>query len=177
MLATGEVIGFLNSDDIFACESILEFVSNVFDNNRNISAVYGDLKYVKKFNSEIAVRYWRSRSFEKNLLRTGWMPPHPTFYVKKRWYVKIGYFDLNYKISADYNSILQLFGYSDFNPVYLPKVLVKMKLGGVSNRSLKSIILKSYEDWKVLRSNGMKISSTIIALFLKNLQKINQFFI
>ena len=175
-LATGEIIGFLHSDDEFACKSVLASVATVFEDNRNISAVYGDLKYVKRCNSEITVRHWRSRSFENNLLRKGWMPPHPTFYVKKRWYIKIGYFNLKYKISADYNSIFQLFGYSDFNSVYLSKVLVKMKLGGVSNKSINSVFLKSYEDWKVLRSNGVSIISSVIALFLKNFLKINQFF-
>lgn len=175
-LATGDVIGFLHSDDEFACKSILSSVAGVFEINRNISAVYGDLKYVKRGDSEITVRHWRSRSFHSSLLSRGWMPPHPTLYVKKRCFVEIGYFDLEYKISSDYDFILKLFSNSKFTSRYVSCTFIKMRLGGVSNNSLGNVLRKSYEDWCVLRNNGFNMFHSIFALFFKNLTKINQFF-
>ena len=176
MLATGEVIGFLHSDDVFACRSILATVASVFENNRNISAVYGDLKYVKREDSEITVRYWRSRSFHNSLFSRGWMPPHPTLYVKKRCFDEIGYFNLEYKISSDYDFIIKLFSSSKFKSRYVSSTFIKMRLGGVSNNSLGNVLRKSYEDWCVLRKNGFNMPNSLIALFFKNLTKINQFF-
>ena len=176
MLATGEVIGFLHSDDVFACQSILATVARMFENNRNISAVYGDLKYVERVDSEITVRHWKSRSFHSTLLSRGWMPPHPTLYVKKRCFDEIGYFNLEYKISSDYDFILKLFRNSKFTSKYVPRTFIKMRLGGVSNNSLGNVLRKSYEDWCVLRKNGFNMFHSLIALFFKNLTKINQFF-
>jgi hypothetical protein len=175
-IATGEVIGFLHSDDEFACNSILATVARVFENNQNISAVYGDLKYVKRGDSDITVRHWRSRSFQRSLLSRGWMPPHPTLYVKKRCFDEIGYFNLEYKISSDYDFMLKLFSNSKFKSRYVSRTFIKMRLGGVSNNSLGNVLRKSYEDWCVLRKNGFNMLHSLIVLFFKNLTKINQFF-
>jgi glycosyltransferase len=104
------------------------------------------------------------------------MPPHPTLYIRREFYEKIGGFDTRYKISADYHSILQFFSMPNFNTVYLPEVLVKMRLGGVSNSTLGGIAKKSFEDWCALRDSGFSIINTSWALSLKNLSKLNQFF-
>ena len=102
----------------------------------------------------------------------GWMPAHPTLYVRREWYQRIGGFDTRYRIAADYFSILQMFSQPDFRSVYLPRVMVKMRLGGESNRSLKNIIRKSREDLDALRRSGV---GGIRALVWKNLSKMTQF--
>ena len=103
------------------------------------------------------------------------MPPHPTLYVRREWYQRIGGFDTRYRIAADYFSVLQLFSQPDFNAVYLPQVLVQMRAGGVSNRSLANIVRKSREDWEALRRSGFGVSTSLAALMTKNLSKVGQF--
>jgi len=104
------------------------------------------------------------------------MPAHPTLYVRREWYSRIGGFDTRYRISADYLSILILFGQPDFKSIYLPKVLVKMQLGGVSNKSIGAIVNKSREDWRALRSCNFSVLSALRAIAWKNLSKLRQFF-
>ena len=175
-LSTGDIIGFLHADDIFANNSVLTDVCDVFKNNQATHAVYGDLFYVKNHNINHIVRSWRSCSFNEVLLKRGWMPPHPTLYLRKEWVFKVNGFNLDYKISSDYDFILKLFKYSNFTSLHIPKVLVKMRVGGASNKSLKNILKKSFEDFHILRNNGYDIKSSIIALLLKNLTKLNQFY-
>ena len=113
-----------------------------------------------------------TKTFSPGRLKRGWMPPHPTLYVRKEWYERIGGFDTQYRIAADYLSILQLFRHPDFEAVYLPQVLVKMRVGGASNRSLKNIIQKSREDYGILKRAGVGGLGTLMS---KNLRKIGQF--
>ena len=173
-VATGDVLGFLHGDDEFASPTIISEIISYFT-DESVSAVYGDLQYVSTKNPFNIVRHWRSRCFDKNLLRRGWMPPHPTLYVKKCWYRKFGEFDINFDISADYDSILRLFAYSSFNPVYLPKVIVKMKLGGKSNQSIAMVLRKVNEDFLILKKNGFSLINALFALLYKNISKLNQF--
>jgi len=175
--ASGEIIGFLHSDDFFASEDVLTNVISIFESDPSVSAVYGDLDYVLASMPDKVVRSWRSSHFSSRLLKQGWMPPHPTIYVRKEWYDRIGQFDKRYSISADYLSILKLFSHPDFKAVYLREVMVKMRLGGISNRSFVTIFKKSVEDWNALRSCGFGILDAFYALLLKNLRKVNQFFI
>ena len=174
--STGDIIGFLHADDIYAHQDVLQRIAASFSDN-SICAVYGDLEYVSYNNPSIIIRRWKSRKFNKKDLSMGWMPPHPTLYVRKDWYQKIDGFDHRLKISADYLSILTLFQMNDFKTVYLPHVLVKMRLGGASNKSVTALITKSREDWRALRSSGFGFFSSILALFVKNSSKISQFFI
>ena len=118
------------------------------------------------------VRKWNSSTFTDGMLSRGWMPPHPTLFLRREWYLKIGCFDVRYKISADYYSVLCLFMQNNFKALYLPKIFVKMRLGGASNKSLKNILLKSYEDLDALHRSG---AGNIITLFYKNIRKIHQF--
>jgi glycosyltransferase len=129
------------------------------------------LCYVNKSDSSIIVRRWASSSFKKSFLKQGWMPPHPTLYVRKEWYRLIGGFDTNYRISADYLSILQLFSFESFKAIHLPRVLIKMRIGGISNNSIKNILLKMREDYRAIKSK--KIGG-IFTLFLKNFLKLPQ---
>ena len=172
--SSGDVIGFLHSDDVFANIDVLAHVAQAFADS-SVCAVYGDLQYVRKDDTNQIVRHWHSSSFTPRRLSWGWMPPHPTFYVRRQWYDRIGGFDSRFRISADYLSILQLFSQPDFRAVYLPEVLVKMRLGGVSNKSIKCLLLKSLEDWLALRTTGVGALYGVGALVWKNLSKVGQF--
>jgi len=169
--ATGDVVGFLHADDIYGSPDTLAQVAELFSDS-TVDAVYGDLEYVRKSDTSEVVRYWQSCPFTPKHLTRGWMPPHPTLYVRREWYDRIDGFDTNYRIAADYFSILSLFSKPGFNAVYLPKVLVKMRLGGASNRSLSNIIQKSREDYDALRRSGV---GGLSALIWKNLSKVSQF--
>jgi glycosyltransferase involved in cell wall biosynthesis len=174
-LAKGEIIGFLHADDVYASDAVLARIAQAFE-DPTVCAVYGDLEYVNQMDSTKIVRRWRGKPFNKHDLARGWMPAHPTLYVRREWYSRINGFDTSYAIAADYLSILQLFSQPGFNTVYLPQVLVQMRLGGASNRSLNAIIKKSCEDWRALRSCGYSIPKTIRAVVWKNLSKLSQFF-
>ena len=170
-LASGDIVGFLHADDIFGAESILSEVADAFS-DPSIAAVYGDLQYVRRVDGEQVVRHWRAGRFSPRKLAWGWMPPHPTLYVRREWYETIGGFNPDFRIAADYLSILQLFSHPEFSAVYLPKVMVKMRLGGESNRSVRNIVRKSREDYAVLRQTEV---GGIGALAWKNLSKLTQF--
>ena len=172
---TGEVVGFLHADDLYAHAGVLADVAQAFA-DPTVCAVYGDLQYVKQTDPSQVVRHWKSTPYSTRCLAKGWMPPHPTLYVRREWYERIGGFDTRYRIAADYFSILQLFSYPEFKAVYLPQVMVKMRLGGASNRSVKNMIRKSAEDFDALRRSGFGSLGGVIALVSKNLGKVGQFF-
>jgi hypothetical protein len=165
----------LHADDLYAHQNVLADVAQAFAADPGLCAVYGDLTYVRKDNTEQVVRYWKSAPFTPRRLAWGWMPPHPTLYVRREWYERIGGLNTRYRIAADYLSILQMFSQPGFKAAYLPQVLVKMRLGGASNRSLKNIVRKSREDWDALRTTGVGALGGVGALAWKNLSKIRQF--
>jgi glycosyltransferase involved in cell wall biosynthesis len=172
--ARGDVVGFLHADDIYAHDDVLDKIAQAFA-DPSICGVYGDLQYVRKEDTSQVVRHWASEPFESSFLKRGWMPPHPTLYVRREWYQRIGGFDLNYRIAADYFSVLQLFQQPNFKAIHIPEVLIKMRVGGVSNRSLKNMVRKSREDYDALRRSGFTPSSAVMALAMKNLSKLSQF--
>lgn len=169
--ASGEVVGFLHSDDLFADADVLSRIAAAFA-DPGVGAVYGDLLYVRKDNPDQVVRYWRSGEFSGRRLGWGWMPPHPTLYVRRRVYELHGLFDTSFRIAADYDFILRALGQNRVGVRYIPEVLVKMRVGGASNRSLRNIVQKSNEDLRALRRNGM---GGVGALMWKNLSKLPQF--
>ncbi|WP_373032366.1 glycosyltransferase family 2 protein [Sulfurovum sp.] len=171
-LATGDVVGFLHSDDLFENEHVVAKIAETFKSD-DVDSVYGDLLYVKKEDTTQVVRYWKSCSFALNKLQNGWMPPHPTFYVKRDVYEKFGCFDTSFKIAADYDSILRFLGKEGISTTYIPEVLVKMRVGGASNKSIRNILTKTKEDIRAMDNNCVGNS---ISLLLKNLSKIPQFF-
>jgi glycosyltransferase len=173
-LSSGDVVGFLHADDLYAHSGVLADVAQAFSDPA-VSAVYGDLQYVKQQDPSQVVRRWKSSTYSTRQLARGWMPPHPTLYVRREWYQRIGGFDSRYRIAADYFSILQLFSQPDFKAVYLPQVMVKMRLGGASNRSIKNMVRKSREDYDALRRSGFNPIGGVAALIAKNLSKIPQF--
>ena len=174
-LSSGEVIGFIHSDDFFYSNDVLTLVADVFQ-DETVCAVYGDLNYVKQDDLNKIIRKWRSKNFTKLSLFFGWMPPHPSLFVRREWYLKINGFDQSYRISADYDTVIKFFFNPNFKSVYLPKVLVTMRLGGESNKSIKSILKKTKEDFNVLRNFGFNFLFSIFIVALKNIRKLNQFF-
>lgn len=170
--ATGDVVGFLHSDDMFAYSSAVTDIVNQLSLH-NADAVYADLDYVGADNTANVVRRWRSGEYQRNKLTRGWMPPHPTFYMKRSCYQAYGGFDLSFRIAADYDSLLRYLFVYQVKTIYLPKVTIKMRLGGISNRSLKSILQKTQEDIRALKGNKIIWP---IAIIWKNISKIPQFF-
>lgn len=169
-MAQGEYVGFMHSDDIFASDSAVESLLSHIDKH-NSDAIYADLQYVKKDDVNAIVRHWKSGDLDYDKFKWGWMPPHPTFYMKKSLYEKYGMFDLSYRIAADYDSLMRYLYTNKVSPSYLPEVLVKMRVGGASNRSLKNIIQKSMEDVRVMRKSRIPLMSGLLG---KNLSKIPQ---
>lgn len=171
-MATGDVVGFLHSDDIFAYSNAVSDLVQTMT-LENSDAVYADLEYVSQDNPEHVVRLWTSGEYSKNKLTRGWMPPHPTFFMKREYYQLCGFFNLDLKIAADYDSLLRYLWTNNVSLSYLPKVTTKMRVGGASNRSLTNIIRKTKEDIIALRNNNISWPQ---ALIIKNISKIPQFF-
>lgn len=172
-LATGDIIGFLHSDDLYENNLVIEKVAKAFKEN-NVDSIYGDLVYVNKLDPLKVIRYWKSGQFTPHKLNNGWMPPHPAFFVRSHIYQKYGLFDLNFRIAADYDLILRFLGKHAISTHYIPEVLIKMRVGGESNKSLKNVLRKSREDLMAINKNGI---GNIFTLFFKNFSKIEQFII
>jgi glycosyltransferase len=173
--ASGDVVGFLNADDELAGDSVLLQVCECFS-DPDVVACYGDLLYVSRKETSRVVRYWKAGEFDHSRLKVGWMPPHPTVYVRRSWYRSHGGFNTSYKIAADYDLMLRLLTNlkNGEKVVYLPQVMVRMRTGGMSNRSLKNLAQKSIEDYRSLQNNGV---GGIGSLALKNLGKVPQLFL
>ena len=170
-LANGEIVGFLNSDDVLKNRNtITTIVQNLMAEDNE--AVYGDLQYFSKLHPNRIIRSWKSNKYTSKKFRQGWMPPHPTFYTYKDIYLKYGFFDISYKISSDYDMMLRLLYEKKIKAKYIPEVLVKMQRGGVSNQNLRSIMLKSKEDFLIMK----KYNFSLLTLINKTLRKFSQFF-
>lgn len=169
-IATGDVVGFLHSDDMFASARALELIAEQFDDPA-VEAVYGDLAYVRGADPTRVVRMWRAGPFSRRKLAWGWMPPHPTFYVRRNVYERLGAFDTRYRIAADYDCILRFLWEGRVATRYVPKILVNMRIGGASNGSVSNILTKMLEDYHALTENGI---GGLGALLWKNLSKLPQ---
>ncbi|MBC2844497.1 glycosyltransferase family 2 protein [Winogradskyella flava] len=169
--STGDIVGFVHSDDFLADSNVIEKIVEVFK-SQNVDGVYGNLHYVALNDTNKVIRNWVSKTFKTKLLKQGWMPAHPTLYLKKELYNLSGRFDLSYKIAADYDFILRIFKQNELKFFYLPTVIVKMRVGGASNRSLKNIIQKTKEDYRAIKKNQ---TGNWITIIVKNFSKIKQF--
>jgi glycosyltransferase len=172
-LATGDWVGFLNSDDILASPDILSLVASVAKKNPQADAIYGNLQYVAKENPQQRLRYWRSDAFVPSKLRWGWMPPHPTLFVRRSVMQELKGFNTAFRISGDYDFVLRLFKRPGRHYAHIPKVLVLMRAGGVSNGSLSAWLCKIFEDYRALRHNQL---GGVLALFCKRFRKLGQLF-
>jgi glycosyltransferase len=151
--ATGDIIGTLNADDFYAHDKVLSRVAKAFE-NRSVDSCYGDLIYVDARDTSKITRYWKATPYRKELLFRGWMPPHPTFFVRRSIYEQYGGFNPNLGSSADYELIIRFFMVHHISTEYIPEVLVLMQSGGLSNASLINRIKANRMDkmaWKVNR--------------------------
>jgi len=171
--ATGEIVGFLNADDMLASPYTIARIAQAFADDPTLDACYGDLEYISADDPPRTVRYWRSGPFSQEVLRKGWMPPHPTFYARRSLLTRVGEFDTRLRIAADYELMLRCLVRPDLRIAYLPEVLVRMRLGGASNASLAALLRKSREDLVAMRRHGVGNITTLLA---KNLRKLPQFF-
>jgi len=169
--AGGDVVGLLNADDLYADSEVLARVAAAFADPA-VDAVYGDLVYVARHDISRVIRYWRAGDFDPARLRRGWMAPHPTLYLRRSLYERFGMFNTRYRIAADYDLMLRMLTQVHGHVHYLPEVLVRMRVGGVSNRSPRHVLRKSWEDYHAMRAN--KIGG-LGALAWKNLSKVPQF--
>jgi glycosyltransferase len=170
--ATGDIVGFLHSDDLLAYDDVISDIVKTFADT-SCDAVYGDLEYVSQDDTAKRVRLWKSGAFSNLKMKLGWMPPHPSFYMKRSCYNEFGGFSLDYRISSDYDSLLRYILDGRIKISYLPKILIKMRVGGISNRSISSMINKSLEDIRIMKKNRIIWP---LALAYKNLSKLPQFF-
>jgi len=171
-LATGDIIGILNSDDVYFDKYVIEGVVKRFK-EKFVDSVYGDLYYVEENDVNKVVRYWKSSHFIEGSFAKGWHPPHPTFFVKREVYEKYGFFDLEMKVSADFELMLRFLEKYDISTTYLPKVLVRMRTGGESNKSIKNIIAGNKSILRAFDKNGIKVNK-FMYVFYRFIPKIIQ---
>lgn len=167
-IANGEIIGFLNSDDIFYDENSLKTIVDGFD--KNIDAVFGNLKF---YNNKKITRKWISKPFKKGAFKKAWMPPHPTFYCRKSIYNEHGFYNDSFKIAGDFELMLRFIELYKIKTKFINKNLIKMKAGGISNSGLMSKIIILNEEFKAFRIN--KISLNKISYILNKAIKIKEF--
>lgn len=171
-IATGDIIGILNSDDFYAHENVIEEIVNLFD-KKNCDAIYGDLIFVHPEKPWRILRKWIAGGYNEKLFLEGWMPPHPTFFVKRELYDKLGKFNTKLRSSADYELLIRFMYKNKIKVQYLPDVLVHMRSGGHSNKSLQNRIKAHKEDYLAWRLNNLK--PKWFTLFFKPLRKVKQF--
>lgn len=169
-MATGDVVGILNSDDRYPDERTLEPVERLFE-NPEIEACYGDLVYVEGTR---LVRYWKSGEYDASSFRWGWMPPHPTFFARRSLYERFGGFNLALGTAADYELMLRFLVKHGVKAVYIPRILISMRVGGASNVSLRGRIRANRMDRKAWAVNGLPPYPW--TLLCKPLRKVGQFF-
>jgi glycosyltransferase len=170
--SSGDVIGVLHSDDYFSDELVISQVAGLFEDPK-VDIVYGDLDYVLNADSGRIIRHWVAGEFSQTKLSWGWMPPHPAVFIRRSFVELYGAYDTSYRISGDYDSLLRYFGLGKAKAIYLKRVLVKMGVGGVSNGSLRHLLLKANEDYRAVKQNKVGGIKTVIS---KSLRKVHQFF-
>ena len=168
-MSTGDIIGFLHSDDVLYSPHSIEQIAAAFEDKR-IDVVYGDLQYCHEGK---IIRRWKSNDFHPYSLKYGWMPPHPTMYVRKEVYQQVGEYDEWFHISADYDMMLRIFQ-RGYHSQYIPEVLVRMETGGASNKNTKARLSKTQEDYIVLKKNH--VGAGYLTVACKQLRKLRQFF-
>ena len=171
-MATGEIVGIINSDDLLTESGVIGKVIDCFEGHKDIDCVYADLYYVSQYDTSKIVRHWitgKQRSFSK-----GWHPAHPTFYVKREIYSKYGLFDLDFKFAADFELMLRLVEKEHIRLFYLTEPLVRMRLGGTTSKNLTNIRKGNIECLNAFRKNGIPVS--VLYPFYRLLPKLKQYF-
>jgi len=171
-MATGDIIGILNSDDFFTTSNILQKITEVFNNNNKLDAIYGDVHFVKPENLEKCVRYYSSKIFKRGLMRFGFMPAHPSFYIRKKCFEKYGLYKTDYKIAADFEFLLRVIYKHKIRIQYIPLDMVTMRIGGASTSGIKSHIKIMKEHLKAFREN--ELYTNVLLLSLRYFYKIEE---
>lgn len=172
-LAKGDIIGILNSDDQYTATDVLEAIEKIFG-EAGCDTVYADLNYVKRDQPNRIVRRWRSGKFSKLAIRLGWMPPHPTFFVRRQVYERYGLYRESLQFSADYELMLRFLYKYAVSTCYLARTIVSMRTGGLSSKSWKNRFLANREDQLAWKMNGLRLG--LFTAILKPLRKLGQFF-
>jgi glycosyltransferase involved in cell wall biosynthesis len=170
--ATGEVVGTLGADDVYAGPEVLARVARALDDS-GADVLHGDLLYVRA-DLRSVVRRWRSSPFRPGRFLRGWMPPHPTFFARRELFEQLGGYDLRLRIAADYELMLRFLEHHRLRSHYLPETLVTMRTGGVSNAP-RHLVRKSLEDAYALWLNGHGVAAPVVVA-LKNVRKLPQLF-
>ena len=168
-MATGDIIGIINSDDFYFRNDVITKIVEAFNDN-NVQAIYGDVRFVNPNNLDRTVRYYSSKRFVPSLFRFGFMPAHPTFFTYRKYFDQLGYYKTNYKIAADYELLLRFLYVHRLKSKYLPLDFMKMRTGGASTASIKSNILLNEEIVRACKENG--IWTCYPLLLLKYLVKV-----
>lgn len=155
-LTTGEIVGLINADDVY-CPGVFDRVVAAFA-DPEVDAVYGDLCYVRQNDLRAVVRYWKSGAFRLGSFSSGWVPPHPTLFLRREVYERCGDFDLSYRIAADTEFLIRLFEVHRIRARHLPEILVRMRLGGTTNRSLGNIVRQNREILRALDQHRLPAS-------------------
>ncbi len=172
--ASGDIIGMLHSDDLYASNHVISDIVKTFESKPDADGVYADLVFVDRNDINKTTRTWESGDYEEGDFLNGWMPPHPTFFVRKECYEKFGGFNTKLRLSADYELMLRMIHKNKIKLAYLPKVVVKMRMGGASNVSFFVRLKANIEDKMAWKLNGMKPG--LFTRFLKPASKIMQYF-
>ena len=167
--ATGDIIGFLNSDDIFHNENSLKTILDSFDDDTD--CVFGDLVYTNDKNQ--TKRIWRGSPYKKGAFKKGWMPAHPTFYCKKSVYEKYGFYKDEYKIAGDFELMLRFLEKYNIKSKYISKTIVNMKLGGVSNKNILTVFKILQEEFNAFKQNNISLNK--IFYILQKTRKLKEF--
>ncbi len=173
-LATGDVIGILNSDDIYYSDKVIEEIVESFKSNEKADAVYGNLVYCEQANIDKVVRRWVTKPHYKSFFEDGEIPPHPGLFIRKSVYDSVNGYNLSFKIAADYEFMLRAFRANRFKIIFINKFLVRMRLGGASNKNVKNIIQGNREIQRAWKINGLKFPLKL--LIVRPYKKIRQYF-
>lgn len=172
-LATGDAVAFLNADDVYADDDVLRRVAEAFTDPA-VDVCYADLLYVDPNDLNKPVRYWKSNPFHSGLFARGWVPAHPTFFARRAAYERYGGYDESLGLAADFDLMLRLLERHHLKSVYIPQVSVRMRVGGVSNRSIRNIVRQNIDIVRSCKKNQVPVS--IMFFLAKPLAKLSQYF-
>jgi glycosyltransferase involved in cell wall biosynthesis len=163
-MSTGDIVGFLNSDDYFSDFNVVADIASVF-NNKNIDSVFGDVVFVDPANLNKIVRTWNSGPYNIFSFKKGWQPAHPTFYLRKTLYLKYGFYDKNFKTAADFELLLRYFERYKITSKYIPRVLIIMRNGGISNKFSLNLLSSNFQNINAFSKNNIHINPYLYLLY------------
>lgn len=172
-MATGDVVGILNSDDFYTSDDVLATISQAFSRPDAPDAVYGDVHYVDEFDTTKVVRYYSSSRFSRSRMPMGYMPAHPSFYVRRECYERYGTFDLSYAIAADFENLLRLIYVNRIRTRYIAKDFVTMRMGGASSSGISSYLRIAADHFSAFKKNDVKPHHLLY--FLRYVKKLLEF--